>query len=184
VKPLDSQLATTFTEYIGNLDFGHAPHWSTCFCRFYHTSCSGEEWRNRSGEENRLEAIEEIKNGNMKGYLAFDGEQCIGWCNANDTRQFVRLENELKSVIGDQKVGCVICYVIHPNYRKQGIARLMLKQAIEDFKAEGFDGVLALPVDVKDDPEKLYRGTINMYKDQGFKEIERDEDVSVMWLSL
>lgn len=184
VKPLNPELAATFTEYLGTLDFGHAPHWATCFCRFYHTNCSQEEWQNRTGLQNQQEAIEQIKNGNMKGYLAFDGDKCIGWCNANDARQFIRLENEIIPILRDQKVGCVICFVIHPQYRKQGIARLLLKQAIEDFRLQGFDAILALPIDIKAEPEKLYRGTLNMYLEHGFKEIERHGNLSVMWLEL
>jgi GNAT superfamily N-acetyltransferase len=182
IKPLSPELATTFIEYLEGLDFGHEPHWATCFCRFYHTNCSSDQWHNRPGEVNRLEAIEQIKAGNMKGYLAFDGDKCIGWCNANDVRQYIRLEQDIKHIVKGKKVGCVICFVIHKEYRKQGVAKLLLKQAIEDFKLQGFDAVLAIPIDIKDEPEKLYRGTLNMYKELDFREIERHDDVSVMWL--
>jgi GNAT superfamily N-acetyltransferase len=184
VKPLSAETAESFVEYLGGLDFGHAPHWATCFCRFYHLDCSREEWMNRSGEVNKKEAIEEIKAGNMKGYLAFDGEKCIGWCNANSAEKYLRLKDDIKPVIKDKKAGCVICFVIHQDYRRQGVARLLLKQAVEDFKAQGYDGVLALPIDDKEVPEKLYRGTINMYKEQGFEEIQRIDNLSVMWLTL
>lgn len=184
VKPLGPEFAQTFSDYLGNLDFGHAPHWATCFCRYYHTNCSFEQWRYRSGEENRLEAIEEIKTGNMKGYLAFDGDKCIGWCNANNVRQFIRLKEDIKHIVKDQKIGCVICFVIHPEYRRQGVARLLLNKAVEDFKVQGFEAVLVIPVDNSDEPEKLYRGTLNMYKEYGFEEIERHDNTSVMLLKL
>lgn len=184
IKPLSSELAMTFTEYLENIDFGHAPHWATCFCTFYHLNCSHEEWKTRTGSQNRAEAMEQINNGKMKGYLAFDGDKCIGWCNANDVRRYVRLENQIKSIIKEKKVGCTICYVIHPDYRKQGIARLLLKRAIEDFIVQGYDAVLAMPVDVKEDPELLYRGTLNMYNEYGFREIERHGDTCIMRLDL
>lgn len=184
IKPLSPDLAAIFTEYLENLDFGHAAHWATCFCRFYHTNCSYEQWQTRTGVENRTEAIEQIKAGNMKGYLAFDGDKCIGWCNANNIGQYIRLEKDIKHIIKDQKVGCVICFVIHQDYRKQGVARLLLKQAVDAFRAQGFDAVLAIPVDIKDEPEKLYRGTMNMYQELGFKEIEKQNNVSTMWLKL
>ncbi len=35
----------------------------------------------------------------------------------------------------------------------------MLKQAIEDFKVQGYEAVIALPIENKNEPEKLYRGT-------------------------
>lgn len=182
IKALSPELATTFTDYLDNLDYAHEPHWSTCYCRFYHTDCSFEQWKNRSGQENRQEAIEQIRAGKMKGYLAFDGDKCIGWCNANKANEYLRLQEYIGDFAADKKVGIVICFVIHQEYRRQGVARLLLKQAVEDFKKQGYDGVLAMPVDIKDKPEKLYRGTVNMYKEQGFKEIERHENVSVVWL--
>lgn len=184
VKPLTPKLATTFTEYIGNLDFGYEPHWATCFCRYYHTNCSSELWQKRSGEENRREALESIESGNMKGYLAFDGDKCIGWCNANDVRQYIRIVNDLNHLIKDSKVGCPICFVIHPEYRKQGVARLLLKTIMEDFKKQNFDAVLALPIDNAKEPQKLYRGTLNMYKETGFEEVEKHDNVRVMLLKL
>ncbi len=184
VKPLTPELAIVFTEYLEKLDFSHANHWSTCFCRFYHCNCSSENWMKRSGKENRLEAIEEIKAGNMKGYLAFDGHKCIGWCNANNVQEYSRLEDDLKPYIKEGKVGCIICFVIDPEYREQGVARLLLKEAVEGFKSQGFNGVIALPVDIKNILEKRYRGTLNMYKELGFKELDKDDDVSVMWLTI
>jgi ribosomal protein S18 acetylase RimI-like enzyme len=184
IKSLTPELAETFVDYFGNLDFQHAKHWSSCFCRFYYTNCAYEEWQEKTGLENRKDAIEQIKQGNMNGYLVFDGDKCIGWCNAADARKFARLEEDIKPVIKDQKVGCVICFVIHPQYRKQGVARLLLKKAIADFREQCYDAVLALPVDVKDNPEKLYRGTLNMYRESGFKEIDKQDNMSVMWLDL
>jgi len=184
VRALTPELAVTFADYLSNIDFGHAPHWATCFCTYYQLNCSHQEWQNRSGDQNRREAMEQIKSGRMKGYLAFDGDKCIGWCNANDASRYIRLEKEMKPLIQDKKVGCGICYVIHPDYRRQGIARLLLKTAIEGFRAEGYTSMLALPVDAKEETVKLYRGTLNMYMELGFQELERHGDTCVMWLNL
>lgn len=184
VKPLTKDNAEIFAEYLGELDFSHAPHWGTCFCRFYYTNCPGEEWKARSGEHNKQEALEDINQENMKGLLAFDGDKCIGWCSANDVSRFPRIYADVKEILGDKKTGCVICYVIHPEYRRQGVARLLLKTAIESFREDGFDAVLALPVDMKSPQETHYRGTINMYLENGFKEIKREEELRIMLLDL
>lgn len=60
----------------------------------------------------------------------------------------------------------------------------MLAQAIEGFKAQGFDAVLAIPVENMDEPEKLYRGTLNMYKELGFEKIEQQDKAIIMRLQL
>lgn len=183
IKPLSPELTRTFTGYLSNLDFSHSPHWATCFCRYYHSSCSMEQWQKRTGEENCAEAVEQIKTGNMKGYLAFDAERCIGWRNANNIHQFIRLEDDLKHIVKDKKVGCVICFVIHPEYRRHGVARLLLKQVVNDFKSQNFDAVLAIPFE-NANPQKLYRGTMNMYKELGFEIVEQHEESCVMQLKL
>lgn len=184
IRKLCPELANTFVEYLENLDFHHAPHWASCFCRFYHTDCTMAQWQSRAAMENRTEALEQINSGNMKGYLAFDGEKCIGWCNANDASLYIRLQSDLEHIIKGQKAGLTICFVIHPEYRRQGVARLLLRQALKDFKAEGFDIAIALPVEAKGEHEKLYRGSLNMYREFGFEEIEKDEDVYIMRLRL
>jgi len=184
IEPLNKELAATFVEYLESVDFSNTPHWSTCFCRFYHSNCSYDQWSKRTGAENRNEAIEQINAGNMKGYLAFDQDKCIGWCNANDIKQYLRIDDELKFYTKGCNVGCIICFVIHPEYRKQGVARLLLKKAIEDFKSQSFDAVIAIPIENRNEPEKLYRGTLNMYNENNFKEIDKLDETSVMWLEL
>jgi GNAT superfamily N-acetyltransferase len=64
------------------------------------------------------------------------------------------------------------------------VARLLLKAAVEDFKSMGYDAVLTLPVDIKDDLQKRYRGTLHMYQEMGFEKIQEHGTLSVMWLDL
>jgi len=184
VKPLNENLSQDFVDFLNSLSFDHSPHWASCYCRYYHTNCSQEEWQKRTGKENRKEAIKEIKAGNMQGYLAFHEDKCIGWCNANEAEQFIRLKEQMEPIIKDKKVGCVICFVVHPQYRRQGVARMLLKRAIKDFKLEGFEAVLAIPLENKNEPEKQYRGTVKMFEEEGFQEIEKHGNLSVMWLEL
>lgn len=184
IRPLTPDSANSFADYLSGLDFGHAPHWASCFCRFYYTDCSSEVWQGRTGEENRAEAIETIGAGTMTGYLAFDGDKCIGWCNASDVARFLRLEHDFDHLTKGKKVGCTICYVIHPQYRGQGVARALLHRAVDDFRAEGFDAVLALPVEADAGSGKRYRGTLSMYRELGFQEVARHDALHVMWLEL
>lgn len=182
IKPLSPELAETFTEYFGSLEFGHAPHWAGCFCQYYFSDCQFEEWISRDGDQNRSMALENIRNGIMEGFLAFDGDKCIGWCNANDIQKLLRIKDEVKDVVKDMKVGCVICFVIHPEYRGRGVARQLLKQAVEDFRATGFNAVISIPVKNVEVQEKQYRGTYNMYKEQGFTETQQDDETVLMML--
>ena len=138
----------------------------------------------RTGEQNAAEAKQAISEGRMHGYLAFDTDTCIGWCCADDAERFIRMKAETASVIQGKKVGSILCYVIRPEYRGQGVARLLLKAAVEDFLEKGYDAVLTLPVDIKDDLQKRYRGTLHMYQEMGFDKIQEHGALSVMWLDL
>ena len=184
VKPLTKELGQAFANYLSGLDFSYAPHWAGCFCRYYYLDGSMDEWRNRSAEQNREEAILEIENGNMNGYLAYEGERCIGWCCASSLDSLKRLKQELGSCLKEGNAGGVACFVIHPEYRGRGVARLLLKTAVEGFRAQGCSAVYAAPFALPSEPIKQYRGTHTMYEELGFEEIKRRDSISVMRLDL
>jgi len=184
IKPLTPALAETFCDYLTHLDFSQTPHWSSCFCRFYHTTCSQMEWMRRTADQNRAEALDEIAAGNMKGYLAFDQGVCVGWCNANDVEQYPRLTEYTEELCRGKRVGCTICFVIHPDHRGKGVAREMLARAIADFRAAGYDAMLALPVEAPGAEQRRYRGTLHMYQQAGYKEVQSIDQLHVMWLDL
>lgn len=184
ILPLSPALADVFCDYLTRLDFSATPHWSSCFCRFYHTTCTQQEWMNRTAEENRAEAKAEIAAGNMRGYLAFDAGLCVGWCNANDVAQYPRLAEYTDEMCRGKRVACTICYVIHPGYRGKGVARDMLARAISDYRAEGYDAMLALPVEAPGAEQRRYRGTLHMYQEAGYQELQAIDQLHVMWLDL
>lgn len=172
VRTLTPDMAETFADYLANLDFSHAPSFAGCFCRFYHTDCSEREYMEKSGENNRKEAVESIRNGTMQGYLAFDREKCIGWLNANSLEAYLRVKNDLIPHTEGMKAGLVICFVIHPEYRGKGVASLLLEDALEGFRKKGYEMVLGLSTQDKDIPTVLqYSGPYPMFLKQGFEEI-------------
>lgn len=184
IKPLTPELAETFAEFLGGVDFSATPHWSSCYCRSYYLDCPLEEWMARTAEQNRAESIQAIQSGKMTGYLAFENGNCVGWCSANDVKEFRRIYGDIQTYCGDKKVGCTICYVIRADMRQKGVARALLKFAVDDFSAKGYDAMIALPFDSKETPQKRYRGTLNMYLDAGYREIASEGAVHVLWLDL
>ena len=184
IQPLSPALAQTYCDYLTHLDFASTPHWASCFCRFYHTDCSREKWMARSLEENHAEALRENEAGNMRGYLAFDGDACVGWCNTNDITAFLRLRDEAEALCCGKRVACTICFVIHPDYRGAGLARQLLARAISDYRSAGYDAMLALPVEADGAGQRRYRGTLRMFQEAGYRELEAHDGLHVMWLDL
>lgn len=184
VRALCPELADTYAAFLSSKMFGHAPHWASCFCRYYHLSCSQEEWQERSAEVNRNEAIEEIKAGRMKGYLAFHNEKCVGWLNANDIKAYPGVMAEAQKRMETEGLALAICFVIAADYRNQGISKLLLQYAMDDLKNRGFDRLLAMPVDRPDKPETMYRGVKSSYEALGFRTLESDGAVHIMLKAL
>jgi ribosomal protein S18 acetylase RimI-like enzyme len=172
IVPLTPDSADIFADYLSNLDFTHAPYFASCFCRFYHIDCSDNEWMERKGEQNREESKAAIRDGSMKGYLAFDGDKCIGWLNANSVDSYLRLRDSLLPLTDGKKAGLAICFVIHPAYRNQGLATSLLENAIKGFKEEGYEVIFGLSTKNADIPlVNQYSGTYSMFSKLGFEEV-------------
>lgn len=180
IRPLEPSLAQTYVDFLSAMDFHHAPDWAGCFCRFYHTDCSSEDWQKRSSEENKQDAFNAIRNGSMKGYLAFDQDKVIGWVNANAVQAYPRLYPIIKPYMISPKSGTVVCFVIHPDYRRQGVASALLQAAVDGFEKEGYASVLGNPFENQEKPEKAYHGTLGMYERAGFKILEQQGSQAVM----
>lgn len=171
IRPLTPGLAQTFADYMSGDMFAHSPNWSGCFCRFYHTEFDMDTWIARAPSTNRTDALAAIKAGEMKGYLAFDGDKCVGWCNANSLSSYKRMKSSWPEGEDPVNLGATLCFVIHPDYRGQGLAKKMLSTAVEGFKNAGYKGVFAFPVKSESEPMKNYRGTPNMYFELGYKDL-------------
>ncbi len=170
IKKLSKETKHNFFSLFEDSQFAHQKSWKTCFCRFYHTDCSYEDWMKRSGLDNMKEADVEIDSDNMSGFLAFEGDLCVGWLNAGPVPFYKRLINDLLPEYVNDKTALTICYVIKEGYRERGIASLLLNQAIDYFRELGFTRMIALPTD-NTVRERNYRGFTQMYLNRGYKEI-------------
>lgn len=184
IRALSPDMASDFINYLDNLDFSHQPHWKGCYCQFFHTACSDLEWANTSPQQNRISAEQRIQQGSMHGYLAYLGDTCVGWCNANKLQAYSRLANLEQLQEYDGNTGLVICFVIHPDFRKQGIARQLLAAAICGFQETGSANVLGMPFEWIEHPESRYHGSRRMFEEAGFYQVNKDEQHPLYLLPL
>ncbi len=184
IRPLTQGDDVLFTQYMSGISFSHEPNWAGCYCRFYHSDVSTEDWIKTTPDENREEAQKEIRAGRMNGYLAFDGETCVGWCNAGSIDSYVRVRDMLAAHSAGKKAAAIMCFVIRPEYRGRGLARQLLSYAVSDLEESGYTRIIAMPFANPDHPEKRYRGTMNMYLERGFSPIGGSESVSILALDI
>src|SRR5210317_295255 len=139
IKPLSPCIIEDYLFFFDNMVFSENPDWSKCYCYSYHFTGANEEWDKK---RNRSAVIELIKEGKMKGYLAYDGNLAVGWCNANNKKNYqLFTDNE----ITQSNLCSIVCYLISPEYRRKGIAQKILERVINDYTKEGYDYIEAYP---------------------------------------
>lgn len=181
IRSLDKNNPEELPNFFDSLDYSHAPHWSGCYCRFYHVDDSQIEWTQRDAQLNRKETIESIQKGEMNGFLAYDGDKVVGWLNAQNVKEFKRLE-PVFSQYAFNDYALSICFVIHPDYRNQKIATQMLDFAIQYYQSLSYKGMLALPPKEVYDIQKTYRGTLNMYLKHRYEIVEERDGTCLVKL--
>ena len=132
-----------------------------------------------SAQKRRDLAKDYVTRGMIKGYLAYEGERVIGWCNANDKNEcqscisWLRNMQDVKTVqSSNERVKSVFCFAVAKDHRKQGVATQLLNRVCENAKAEGYTSIEAYPKKVMKDMD-AFEGPIEMYLRQGFV-VEKD----------
>jgi len=101
----------------------------------------------------------------------------VGWCSVAPREEFPRLERSrlLKPVDG-QRVWSVVCFFVAKEYRRKGVAKGLLKAAVEYVNKQGgsiLEGYAVEPKAGKMPDLFAYHGPASLYKSVGFKEVAR-----------
>ena len=100
-------------------------------------------------DERRSRAIQFVKNGSIQGYLAYNGDDIVGWCNATADCQggvdYLRDYWPIEDYNAEVKVKSIFCFVVAPDMQRKGIATQLVERICQDAAADGFDFVEAYP---------------------------------------
>lgn len=145
-----------------------------CYCVTWRSNDSydnGNYWF-PSREERRERAIQFVKAGSLQGYLAYHGNEIVGWCNANADCQlcvnYLRSYWPIEKYRADVKVKSVFCFVIAPEMQRKGIATQLLERVCKDAADDGFDFVEAYVNKKFIYTDHDFRGPLAMYEKCGF----------------
>ncbi|MCI5058613.1 MAG: GNAT family N-acetyltransferase [Flavobacteriales bacterium] len=167
IKPLTKDLRDEYLYFFDHIIFTENPDRAKCYCYDYHFTGNVETC---TRETSRASVIDLINENNLRGYLVFDHDKPIGWCNANDRSNFQRLLKDYDYVDNpNHKVCSIVCFLIHPDYRRQGIAHGILEKIIEDYSASDFDYFEAYPKKEASSCEGNFKGPLELYKRFDFK---------------
>ena len=173
IKPLSPNLISDYLFFFDNIVFDENPDWSNCYCYSFHFTGTTGQWNK---EQNRASVIKRIGAGTMKGYLAYSAGIPVGWCNANDRANYQALDRIYHLDDPSRlKICSVVCFLIHPDFRKRGIAGKLLEKIIGDYTSNHYDYIEAYPAKDEFSCERNYKGPFRLYTKYGF-EVTRTDD--------
>lgn len=156
-----------------------------CYCvpwRGDDTYAGGESHWFKTSEERRSRAAQFVEAGSIRGYLAYRGDEVVGWCNANEDCQACIGHLRSYWAFGEYGAGVrvknVFCFVIAPDMQRKGVATKLLERVCADASDEGFHFVEAYVNAAFTETDHEFGGPLAMYEKCGFQRYsERDGKV-------
>lgn len=201
IKPLTPDLSEEFFDFFENRAFADNSPMQPCFCCRPQMTKEQEEVelielikanpgvmpRDIPSFKSTLRNIAEqqILSGVLQGYLAFEGDVSIGWCNANNRENYSTLgiDEEIRNAYqgrSNERIKSVLCFEIAPNYRGKGVATAMLTHVCEDAKATGFNVIEGYP-QIRIQRETFdFVGPARLYEKVGFVKVAEQDNIAIM----
>ena len=170
IRPLSPETQEEFLEFMRAKAFETNPQWAGCYCQFYLNT----QAQNESKDLNEQRACDRISAGVMRGYLAYEGDQVIGWVAANKANRFVELPPT------GEDVARVLCFIVDASHQGRGIATDLLNYAVSDLAAQGFKAIEAAPLASDTFEPTGYRGKLSTFLKAGFVEVSKVDDKHVL----
>jgi GNAT superfamily N-acetyltransferase len=128
-----------------------------------------------AGLRRRLQGL--VADGREPGLLAYRDERPVGWVSVAPRREFGRMERSPKlRQVDDTPVWVINCLFIDRRHRRSGVGRALIDAAIDHARKRGAVAVEAVPIDTAGATRPtadLFTGTLGMFTEAGFTEIER-----------
>ena len=177
VHPLTPARLPDFLGFFDGDAFADNPRWASCYCQCYYEDHSQVVWKHRTAPQNRALACERAASGAMQGFLAYAGGRVAGWCNAAPRHLLRALDDE--PTPDTEQVGAIICFVVAPQFRRQGVSSALLAAACEGLRAQGLRIAEANPRPEATSAAENHFGPLAMYLAAGFGVHRTDDDGSV-----
>jgi len=164
-------------------------HWTGIEKFFADNPCWCQAWRMSAGAYGRSTKVElpkhiikrrsalrdQIKRSTPPGVVAYLDDQIIGWSGFGPRAEMERLvRSQTIPAVDDISVWSIVCFFVRSGYRRQGVARSLLRGAIKCARKHGAPALEAYPIDPggkRIDATFSYVGIVSMFEQEGFQRI-------------
>ena len=189
VKPLAPALAADFLRFFDHERgpaFADNPEWAKCYCHFYEVPVA-IDWSSLSAAQNRVAMQARIEVGEMEGFLAFAGDEPVGWLNAQPRHKLPHCFDRMRvaatpSPCAPYEAAVIVCFIIAPAWRRRGVSRALLAEALSSLAARGFKLVDAFPFKAGDSERCAvhYHGALSTFIAAGFAPLSETDAITVV----
>lgn len=167
-----------------------------CHCRYWHFDGTTDEWLGRvfnTPNVNEEEFREALRAGadEAQGVVALAGEVIVGWMKLAPAKSVEklyaqRLYRSLPCFYGDRAgVVTVGCFLVDPEWRRAGIASLLVGAGIELARKIGASAIEAFPYSgASPQDHQLWTGPEAVLATHGFSRVHEFDPYPVLRLAL
>ena len=154
-----------------------------CFCSAWWLP-DWEGWAVRSVEQNQAVREQLLARDEYDGYLLYRGKQPVGWSQVGPRDRLAKLCRQF-NLKPDPEAWAITCFLIHPDFRRRGFARSLLRGILKDLPARGARRVEAYPRRGPElGPRELWNGPESLFLEAGFQESKDDSVHPILQLEL
>ena len=178
IKTLKYENASDWFDFFDNRAFTDHQDWRGCYCTGpFKPKLKKYDSKSPIRKEYAKWLIE---NGMMKGYLAYESGNVVGWCNVNMKSALPKYNDFSEE---SENVLSIACFIVQKDYRRKGIAQKLLNKIIKDAQEKGIKIIEAYPRIKAQTEYGNFHGAYSMYEKNGFiSEKIKGVDVSRRYL--
>ena len=121
-----------------------------CWCMYWRLPRGGKLWEENKGAKNKRAFKRLVTQGKVRGCLAFEGDEPVGWCCVGPRGDFPRLERtKALTTEWSETTWSVVCFYIRSGWRRCGVATALLKRAVAVARSGGATELEGYPLRAK-----------------------------------
>ena len=152
---------------------------TACHCQYWHFSGDKNAWLDRlfhAPELNRAAFVQDLSRPELKGLVALHEDRAVGWMKLSPVGRVQKLYDQrlykgLPIFAGPRDgVLAVGCLLVDEDFRRRGVARRMVRRAVEVAETTRARAIEAFPRrSDQAGPAELWTGPVSVFLEAGFK---------------